>query len=162
MARNMLKLTDPERIAITNRLGKVIRFLGEHSLPKETLVAMYGDDNPILALLDDDPQKEITLIEAISLGIFSQAMKGDIRAAEFIRDTMGEKPATNVNVTTENATTLSALTTEQLLALAKQQAAAITIDATTVTDKTSSTADESPFEEDGTDTKDSTKGGNNA
>ena len=151
MARSMLKLTDPERIAINNRLGKTIRWLGEHSLTKATLVELYGDDNPILALLDDDPNKEISLIEAISLGIFSQAMKGDIRAAEFIRDTMGEKPATNVNVTTQNSTTLSALTTEQLLALVKDKTGqAILVDTTVVEDKDkthSIEADKSPFDE---------------
>ena len=119
MARNILKLNDPERIAINNRLGKTIRWLGEHAIGKDMLLSLYGEDNPVLALIDDDPDKEVTLIEAISLAVFNRAMKGDVRALEFIRDTMGEKPAQNINVKTEGATTLSALTTEALARLAE-------------------------------------------
>lgn len=119
MARNILKLNDPERIAINNRLGKTIRWLGEHAIGKDMLISPYGEDNPVLALIDDDPDKEVTLIEAISLAVFNRAMKGDVRALEFIRDTMGEKPAQNINVKTEGATTLSALTTEALARLAE-------------------------------------------
>lgn len=119
MARNILKLNDPERIAINNRLGKTIRWLGEHAISKDMLLSLYGEDNPVLALIDDDPDKEVTLIEAISLAVFNRAMKGDVRALEFIRDTIGEKPAQNVNVKTEGATTLSALTTEALARLAE-------------------------------------------
>ncbi|NCU31009.1 hypothetical protein EOM57_04355 [Candidatus Saccharibacteria bacterium] len=119
MARNILKLNDPERIAINNRLGKTIRWLGEHAIGKDMLISLYGEDNPVLALIDDDPDKEVTLIEAISLAVFNRAMKGDVRALEFIRDTMGEKPAQNINVKTEGATTLSALTTEALARLAE-------------------------------------------
>lgn len=119
MARNILKLNDPERIAINNRLGKTIRWLGEHAISKDMLISLYGEDNPVLALIDDDPDKEVTLIEAISLAVFNRAMKGDVRALEFIRDTIGEKPAQNVNVKTEGATTLSALTTEALARLAE-------------------------------------------
>mgnify|MGYP001190127428 FL=1 len=119
MARNILKLNDPERIAINNRLGKTIRWLGEHAISKDMLLSLYGEDNPVLALIDDDPDKEVTLIEAISLAVFNRAMKGDVRALEFIRDTIGEKPAQNINVKTEGATTLSALTTEALARLAE-------------------------------------------
>ena len=36
--------------------------------------------------------------EAISTALMKQAMKGNIRAYEIIRDTIGEKPVENVNV----------------------------------------------------------------
>lgn len=118
MARHILRLNDPERIAINNRLGKTIRWLGEHTLSKDMLLSLYGDDNPVLALMDDDPDKEVTLIEAISLAVFNRAMKGDVRALEFIRDTIGERPATNVNISSDATTTLSSLTVEALARLA--------------------------------------------
>jgi len=115
MARNILHLTDENRIAINNRLAKTVRWLGEHSLNREMLIELYGDDNPLLAFLDDDPAHEMSLIEAVSIGVFNRAMKGDIRAIEFIRDTIGEKPATNLNVTASDKTTgLANLTNAQI------------------------------------------------
>ena len=146
--RNILKLNDPERIAINNRLGKTIRFLGEHTLPRDFLLDQYGSDNPIIALLDEDPTKEVTLIEAMSLAVFNRAMKGDIRAIEFIRDTIGEKPATNIQVTTEKSTNLSRLTEAQLNALIaihqeKENATEILVEANTAKQD-----DDDPFKED--------------
>ncbi len=141
MARNILKLNDPERIAINNRLGKTIRWLGEHAISKDMLLSLYGEDNPVLALIDDDPDKEVTLIEAISLAVFNRAMKGDVRALEFIRDTIGEKPAQNINVKTEGATTLSALTTEALARLAELNNKADAVQADKVVDVDSESTD---------------------
>lgn len=141
MARNILKLNDPERIAINNRLGKTIRWLGEHAISKDMLLSLYGEDNPVLALIDDDPDKEVTLIEAISLAVFNRAMKGDVRALEFIRDTIGEKPAQNINVKTEGATTLSALTTEALARLAELNNKADAVQADKVVDVDSEPTD---------------------
>ena len=151
MGRNILKLNDPERIAITNRLGKTIRFLGEHTLPREWLLEQYGDDNPIIALLDDDPTKEVTLIEAMSLAVFNRAMKGDIRAIEFVRDTIGEKPATNIQVTNEKTTNLSQITDAQLqalLALNQKQTDAAPIVVEEVKQEAEVVEDDDPFKED--------------
>lgn len=43
-----------------------------------------------------------TTQDAVIAGVIKKAIKGDIRAAEFIRDTIGEKPVENVKVTTAN------------------------------------------------------------
>lgn len=115
MARSILTLKDPEKLAIKNRFGKMVRWIGEHAIPKEVLISLYGDDNPIIALLDEDPRTEIPMIEAVSFSVFNRAMKGDMKAVAFIRDTMGEKPATNVNVSAgEGTTTLSTLSEAEL------------------------------------------------
>lgn len=120
MSRSILKLKDPEKLAIQNRFAKMVRWIGEHAIPKDILIGLYGDGNPILALLDEDPRTDVPLIEAVSFAIFNRAMKGDIKAAEFIRDTIGEKPATNVNLSHgDKETTLSTLSEEDLKKLIK-------------------------------------------
>lgn len=43
--------------------------------------------------------KNITVEDAILIAIAQKAMKGDIPAGTFIRDTVGEKPTENKNVT---------------------------------------------------------------
>lgn len=43
--------------------------------------------------------KNITVAEAIGFRIAQKAVKGDVRAAEFIRDTAGQKPAQGVQLT---------------------------------------------------------------
>jgi hypothetical protein len=43
--------------------------------------------------------KNITVEDAILIAITQKAMKGDISAGTFIRDTVGEKPTENKNVT---------------------------------------------------------------
>lgn len=112
--KSVLRLTDPERVAIQNRTRKMVRFLGEHTITTEVLQKYYGDTNPLLGLLDEDKEHEPTLIEAMSLAMFDRAMKGDVRAFEVIRDTIGEKPATQVTVMGEVSTNLSALSETQL------------------------------------------------
>lgn len=119
MSRSILKLKDPEKLAIQNRFSKMVRWIGEHAMPKDFLISLYGDNNPILALLDEDPRTDIPLLEAVSFAVFNRAMKGDMKAVAFIRDTMGEKPATQVNIYQENATTLSTLTERDLERLLK-------------------------------------------
>ena len=114
MAKYKLKLNDPERVAIQNRTRKLVRFLGEHTISVAFLQEYYGDTNPLLALLDEDPEHETTLIEAMSLAMFDRAMKGDTKAFEVVRDTIGEKPATQVTVMGDVNTNLSALSESQL------------------------------------------------
>lgn len=129
MAKSLLRLTDPERIAINGRISKTVRWLGEHSVSKEGLMALYGSDNPLIALLDGDPGKEVTLIEMCALAVFDKAAKGDIRALEFIRDTVGEKPAMEVSVKEEGATNLGSLTAAQLRMLLELRGKADAIEA---------------------------------
>lgn len=45
---------------------------------------------------------EKTTQDAVIAGVIKKAINGDVRAAEFIRDTIGEKPVENVKVTAAN------------------------------------------------------------
>lgn len=42
--------------------------------------------------------KNISVQEAIMIAQIQKAMKGDTRAAEYVRDTIGQKPTDNVNM----------------------------------------------------------------
>ena len=42
--------------------------------------------------------KNISVQDAVIISILQKAMKGDIRAAEYIRDTIGQKPTDNLNI----------------------------------------------------------------
>lgn len=44
---------------------------------------------------------DISTMEAIMVSMIAKASKGDVRAAEFIRDTIGQKPDANSNVRLE-------------------------------------------------------------
>lgn len=42
--------------------------------------------------------KNITMQEAIMVSMLNKAAKGDVRAAEYIRDTVGQKPDNRMNI----------------------------------------------------------------
>lgn len=42
--------------------------------------------------------KNISTQEAMLISMMQRAMKGDVKAAEFIRDTVGQKPVENMNM----------------------------------------------------------------
>lgn len=42
--------------------------------------------------------KNITMQEAIMLSMLDKAAKGDVRAAEYVRDTIGQKPDSRMNI----------------------------------------------------------------
>ena len=46
----------------------------------------------------DKSGKEVTGAEAVSTKLFEKAMKGDVRAYETIRDTVGQKPVEQIRV----------------------------------------------------------------
>ncbi len=50
-------------------------------------------------LLSEVKGKNLTVSDAILIAQIQKALKGDLRAAEFIRDTSGQKPIENRNVT---------------------------------------------------------------
>lgn len=45
--------------------------------------------------------KNITMQEAIMLSMLQKAVKGDVRASEYIRDTIGQKPVNQLNMNAE-------------------------------------------------------------
>lgn len=63
----------------------------------------------LLLLLDvpikdkDGKPTEKTTQDAVIAGLVKRAISGDVRAAEFIRDTIGEKPIEKVAMTTPDA-----------------------------------------------------------
>lgn len=61
--------------------------------------------------------KNITVQEAIMLAQIQKAMKGDTRAAEFVRDSSGNKPVDDINVSGNVNNPLAGFTTEELKAL---------------------------------------------
>ena len=58
--------------------------------------------------------KNISVQEAIMLAQIQKAIRGDGRAAEFIRDTIGQKPQDNMVVSGEVNNPMAGLTTEEL------------------------------------------------
>ena len=58
--------------------------------------------------------KNISVQEAIMIAQVQKAMKGDTRAAEYIRDTIGQKPVDNVVMGGEVNNPMAGLTTEEL------------------------------------------------
>lgn len=58
--------------------------------------------------------KNISVQEAIMLAQIQKAIRGDVRAAEFIRDTIGQKPQDNMVVSGEVNNPMAGLTTEEL------------------------------------------------
>ena len=58
--------------------------------------------------------KNISVQEAIMLAQIQKAMKGDTRAAEFVRDASGNKIAENLNVNGTINNPLAGLTTDEL------------------------------------------------
>ena len=55
----------------------------------------------LVALLDTIGDNDKTNQENIAIATIAKALGGDIRAVEFIRDTIGEKPDQNMNITAD-------------------------------------------------------------
>lgn len=71
-------------------------------------------------ILDMMNETEMTLDELVVLGQYSKAIiDGDTRSAEFIRDTKGEKPSTQLDIT-DNSSGISKLSDEELRELIKE------------------------------------------
>lgn len=60
-----------------------------------------GDLEKVTALAGAN-RKNVTVGEAIALVMASKAVKGDVKAAEFVRDTSGQRPTSSVQVTAES------------------------------------------------------------
>ena len=61
--------------------------------------------------------KNISVQEAIMIAQIQKAMKGDTRAAEYVRDTIGQKPVDNVIMGGEVNNPFAGLSTDDLKAL---------------------------------------------
>lgn len=62
--------------------------------------------------------KNITVQEAIMLAQIKKAVKGDTKAAEFVRDSSGNKPVEGININGNINNPFAGLTTEELRKMA--------------------------------------------
>ena len=59
--------------------------------------------------------------EKISFSLIQEALGGNVKAFETIRDTIGEKPKENVNITGEVNNPFAGMTTEELRKIANSE-----------------------------------------
>lgn len=72
----------------------------EKKLLRETLQTLLASDYDCDGVIGNG-------VEAISLALIGQALKGNVKAFEVIRDTVGEKPAEKVDIGTDDAMRLA-------------------------------------------------------
>ena len=85
----------------------------------ETLLSMSMENGKEVSVDDIASFKgikgqNISVQEAILIAQVQKAMKGDTRAAEYLRDTVGQKPSDKVEVSGQVENPFSGLTTEEL------------------------------------------------
>ena len=108
MAKNQFELMTPEQRAEYGRQGGIKS--GEtkrrKKAMKETLEVLLsmpmknGKTSDVEAIKNFAALKgkNINVQEAMIIAMIHRAMKGDVKAAEFLRDTSGQKPTDNMNV----------------------------------------------------------------
>lgn len=80
---------------------------GEVRAKKKTL------KEELITLLETETDNK-TMQEKISFSLIQEALKGNVKAFETIRDTIGEKPKENVNITGEVNNPFAGMSTEEL------------------------------------------------
>lgn len=116
-----------ERLNLTETPGKrkrryknIIQDLGERMITLEEL----GEGTKNIGVLDSVLSNGGSLDDYVILQQFAKAIiEGDTRAAEFLRDTSGQKPTTGVDLVT-NGGGLAEMSTEDLMALKESLEAA--------------------------------------
>lgn len=86
--------------------GKARREKKQFKETLETLLSMAMEDGKEMAVEDITSFKgikgqNISVQEAILIAQIQKAMKGDTRAAEYVRDTIGQKPSDKVKLETD-------------------------------------------------------------
>lgn len=74
-----------------------------------------------LLLLLETKAEDKTIQEKISLSLIQEALKGNVKAYETIRDTIGEKPKENVSITGEVNNPFAGMSTEELRKIANSE-----------------------------------------
>lgn len=82
-----------KRSAEVRRQKKTMRESLELLLSLPVTSGDIADELRELGIKDED----LTNVMALCIKVFQKALNGDIKAAEFIRDTIGEKPELQVN-----------------------------------------------------------------
>ena len=108
MAKNQFELMTPEQRAEYGRQGGIKS--GEtkrrKKAMKETLEVLLSmpmkngktSDMESIKNFAALKGKNISVQEAMIISMIQKAMKGDVKAAEWLRDTSGQKPTDNMNV----------------------------------------------------------------
>ena len=108
MAKNEFSLMTPEQRRENGRKGGIAS--GEAKRKKramrETLDVLLAmpmkngkfADIEVIKNFADIKGKNINVQEAMIISMLQRAMKGDVKAAEWIRDTAGQKPVDNMNM----------------------------------------------------------------
>lgn len=115
----ILDKTDPERAKEIRRKGweKMQELKGERKTAKQSLdqfLPLFARDTAsdenipedIKKLLAENKQVKVTQYDLIMLSMIAQARNGNVKAAEYIRDTYGDKPINethNINETMSEA-----------------------------------------------------------
>lgn len=74
----------------------------ERKTLREDLIAVLTN----MEIPQKETGKQVPVQEALSLSLIQSALKGNVRAYEIIRDTIGEKPAENLNIVTSDFSAL--------------------------------------------------------
>lgn len=90
---------------------EIARIGGKASAAKRAQRKTLKDE--LLFLLSESKDgadgKKHTVNESVCIALIKQAMQGNVRAFEHIRDTIGEKPTENVNITSIDFSTLDSV-----------------------------------------------------
>lgn len=96
------------------KLKTIIEDIGSRDIPISTI--LDPEDPKYKGLTHILKENDATLDEIMILGQYAKAIHAqDTKAAEFIRDTKGEKPSTQIDLSSESP--LSALSTDELIAM---------------------------------------------
>lgn len=106
--------TPSERRKSASKAGHAsVRARREHKAMRETLLELLslpmkkGKVSEGLAAVEDFKSANVTVRTRIMLSMATKAAKGDVKAAQFIRDTIGEAPVQEVKVEQSLASQMS-------------------------------------------------------
>ena len=85
---------DREKAAINGRKGG--KASGEAKRRRKAMREAF--DDLLSRKFKDRNGKDVQGIEAVAVKVFQKAMDGDLKAAQFIRDTVGEMPVQQVEI----------------------------------------------------------------
>ena len=94
----------------------IVKEMGQRNITLTDIASGLGDKEK--GFLDMMDKTGMTMDEATILQQYSKAIiNQDTKAAEFLRDTAGEKPSTQVDLTTKDESGISKMSLEELIEL---------------------------------------------
>lgn len=108
-----LKGTKKER---RRKYKQIISELGIRNITMEDIATGLGDKEP--GFINMMHETDMTLDEAVVLQQYAKAIiNQDTRAAEFLRDSVGEKPSQQLDINTTDESGISQMSYEELIEL---------------------------------------------